>query len=300
MFDRYPFLKVLALFFVEGVVLWLMSLFEERMPTPVAAIWLGAFGCVVAWWSIWPALAAERGWQPWLEWLALAGACYWLPMLLDPWVRAEERTFIPMSAVLYLLIGLGVLLSGLAAIAYLLVAKLAIGWRLESPRPTGPFGLRGMFLMVLLVSGHLAAFVAPLREASERTFKFSDVLGVGAVLLFMLPVIAVVLGGGGIVLSRKPLISMSFAGGGVLLLLGFCFVTGANEFRSILPIVALLVSATLQGFALRWLGYRITSRGERRFADMPFAADRTRSCLPACRAAPAIRRHALRGRPHRK
>jgi hypothetical protein len=277
---RFPFLNVLALFFAEGILLWGVSLLEENLLEFVSAIWLGAFGSVIGWWVIWPALAAERGWRPWLNWLALMGASYWLPVALDRLVRPAENGFIPLSGILYLVLGLAVALNGLPALVYLLIARIGFGWRLESPGSSQPFGLRGMFLMTVLVAGHLAAFLLLLRESTERPPKLNDFAGLGALALFLLPVIAVVLGSSGLILARAPFTSAITASVGTLLLLGFALVTHGPPVQAALMIVSLLVASALQALALRWLGYRISNRRDRLKSDKLWKSPDFRTASP--------------------
>jgi hypothetical protein len=259
-----PFLKVLAISFAQGLILWGISLFADPLPDWVSLVWAGVFGSIVAWWSIWLALS-ERGWQPWLEWLALMGASYWLPVLLDPWVRHDHDAFIPLSMILYAVLAFSVLVSSPVALVFMLIARLGIGWRLESRWPVQKFGLRGMFLLMLVVSGHLMAFLVPLRKMVEnREFGLDDAAGIGLLTLFMMPVVAVVLGGSGFVLSRNPLVSLILLSAGVFTLLVIYFVTNNSNLGPLLAILSLVVYSLLQALALRWLGYRITGRRERR------------------------------------
>jgi hypothetical protein len=159
-----PLAKVSALFFAQGVVLWLlMDSFDDpgfywRFRT--------VFIALNSWWALWVALHPQRTWQPWLECLVVMGATYWVPVFGDALLRfkqAYESWDPPQYVIAYQDLWAHVVLTFPLALLLRGVSRKT-GWRLQAPSAAGEFGLRKFFLLTPLVALHVLAFQPMLKE----------------------------------------------------------------------------------------------------------------------------------------
>lgn len=259
-----PFAKVLALFFAQGIVLWMLTYFSNE--EYVTVVWMAGVATLVAWWSMWLALHPQRAWQPWLECLALAGAAYWVPVFCDGLLRSTrggEPWFPPMHVVAYLVLSIQVVLTFPLALL-LCGVRWTTGWRLQAATTARQVGLRGLFLLMLGLALHLAAFQPLLQELAERKTwpNWNDLYFWSISLLFIAWVAIIVLGAAMLVLGPRvhkrsmAVIALGSAG---------LFVT-TTIFSSDWPIAlqvsapglaTIYVTAFLNAFALRVIGYRL-------------------------------------------
>jgi hypothetical protein len=122
-----------------------------------------------------------------------------------------------------------------------------------------------MFLTTVLFSGHLFAFGYLVQTLIQRGDVFSLVFGLGITTLALIPMTAVTLGSSALMLRGHWAISVA------LVLVGTCgvlvferwFSVGFQPLPLAMAIPVLGAYGVAHGLALRWLGYRITSRRER-------------------------------------
>ena len=262
-----PFAKVLALFSVQGIVLWVLTYFPHE--EYVGVVWLAGVATLVAWWSMWLALHPQRTWQPWLECLALAGAAYWVPVFCDwlvrDWLRPQERDhFFPPEARYYLELSIVATLTFPLALL-LCGVRWATGWRLQATTTARQVGLRGLFLLMLGVALHLAAFQPLLQELIEREiWPNLDAFYLWSVaLLFIVWVAMIVLGTAMLIVKQHPrkcsVLVMALGSAGLAVSL---FFVNSQRFllASVLALATIYVLAFGNALALRAIGYRLTSR----------------------------------------
>jgi len=262
-----PFAKVLVLFFVQGLMLWVLTYFPNE--EDVAVIWLAGMATLVAWWSMWLALHPERTWQPWLECLAVAGATYWVPVFCDGLLRSTrggEPWFPPMHVVAYLVLSIQVVLTFPLALL-LCGVRWATGWRLQTSITAWQVGLRGLFLLMLGLALHLAAFQPLLQELIQlKTGPVWDALYFWSTSLLLISWVAIIaLGAAMLVLGprvhKRSVLVMALGSLGL-------FVT-ATIFRKDWPgvlqffapgLATIYVTALGNALALRAIGYRLARR----------------------------------------
>ena len=262
-----PFAKVLALFFAQGIVLWMLTYLSHIDYGDV--VWLAGAATLVAWWALWLALHPERTWQPWLECLALAGAAYWVPVFCDGLLRSNRGPwagFPPMYLIAYWVLSIQVVLTFPLALL-LCGVRWTTGWRLQAATTARQVGLRGLFLLMLGVALHLAAFQPLLQEIAElKPWVDWDNLHFWSLsLLFIAWVAIIVLGAAMLVLGpRVPkrsvlVIALGSAG------LAASNIIARSEWSASLTMSArtlavIYATAFFNAFALRAIGYRLARR----------------------------------------
>jgi hypothetical protein len=261
-----PFAKTLALFFVQGLILWALSFYQDD--DYLSLMWLSAVGTLAAWWAIWLALHPQHTWQPWLESLALAGAVYWLPIFCDEplrdWLRSEERNrmFAP-AAIAYLTVAIA------AATAFPMALLLCgvrwmTGWRLQASTTTRQVGLRGMFLVMLCAALHLLAFKPLLEPLFSLTSRpgWGEIYFWSIALLFMSWTASIVLGIAMLVLGRRmPIRSVLVIAIGTAGLAATIIIRRSDLETSLQwvrwMLAAIYMTAFINALALRAIGYRL-------------------------------------------
>lgn len=270
-----PFAKVLALFFLQGLLLWVLTYFQNDV---VAALWLAGVATLVAWWAMWLALHPERTWQPWLECLALAGAAYWVPIFCDGLIRdslrpAERNYFFPPQLVSYWVVAIAAILTFPLALL-LLGVRWTTSWRLQTTTTSRQVGLRGLFLLMLGVALHLATFQPLLQElvAQQQWPSLSDLPFWLLCLLLIAWVASIVLGIAMLVLGqpirKRGLWAMAL--GYVGLVVSFFFIQRQTFLlASTWALIGISLPSLVTAFALRRIGYRLVSSSSRSPSSQP-------------------------------
>lgn len=272
-----PFAKVLALFFVQGLVLWVLTYFQNDV---LATFWIAGVATLVAWWALWLALHPERTWQPWLECLALAGAAYWVPIfcdgLLRDWLRPAERNyFFPPQLVSYWVVSIVAILTFPLALL-LCGVRWTTGWRLQAATTARQVGLRGLFLLMMGVALHLAAFQPLLRELIDRNTwpNLNDLYFWVICLLFNAWVAIIVLGAAMLVLGqrlrKRSVLVIALGSAGLVV----SIIVARSDLQtalliSVWALATIYVTAFGNAFALRAIGYRLTRRGSQPVESQP-------------------------------
>ena len=261
------FAKVLALFFVQGLMLWVLT-YIGADDDYRGVMWAAAVGTLASWWAIWLALHPQRTWQPWLESLALAGAVFWVPIfcdaLLRDWLRPDERNWIfPPSFIAYITVAIAAA-TALPMALLLCGVRWTTGWRLQPPSAARQVGLRGMFLVMLCAALHLVVFQPLLHQLLSRTSwpGWAEIYFWLIAMLLMVWPASIVLGATMLVLGRRmpkrSVLVMVLGSVG----LAACFLTSRSDWETSLQMVAwalaaIFVTAFVNALALRVIGYRL-------------------------------------------
>jgi hypothetical protein len=215
---------------------------------------------------VWAVLHAERGWRPWLDCVALMGATYWLPVLLDPLVRDDRDSFIPLSLILYALVGVAVAMAPAIGLLLLPVRWIS-GWRLHTPGEAQPFKLSGVFLLTTLLAGHLMAFLPGLQNmVKQSNSPFDDVEGWVIVLLVASAVCLLTMASAALIIGGRVIVPLLLLMVPIGVGLALMMLSGQDwqALRSVLIAAAAFITHNLLvAFALRCFGYRFTGRRER-------------------------------------
>ncbi len=261
-----PFAKVLALFFVQGLMLWVMT-FDGDGLLFLLPCWVTAIGALVAWCAIWLILHPGRGWRPWLECLLLAGAGYWLPAWSDRLLRrAPEyppRVFaVSLETVLMFLSSAVVLALPLVVILWPL--RWITNWRMQAPTNVNATSLRTLFLLIFVLALHLVTLLPILPPIPEQPMNI--IWDTWHHLAMLMQVALIVLGfacvGLGTHLARPGFVLIVF-GSVTLTLLFWQTLHIANLFDLTFGIICTIGTTYLQAaatvFTLREIGYRLVS-----------------------------------------
>lgn len=261
-----PFAKVLALFFVQGLILWAMSYYQDD--DYLSTMWMAAVGTLASWWAIWLALHPQRTWQPWLESLALAGAVFWVPIfcdaLLRDWLRPEERNIVfPPAFVAYLTVAVAAA-TALPMALLLCGVRWTTGWRLQPPSAARQVGLRGMFLVMLCAALHLVVFQPLLHQLLSHTSwpGWAEIYFWSIALLFLSWTASIALGIAMLVLGRRmPLRSVLVIALGTAGLAASVIIPRSDLETSLQwvrwSLTAIYAVAFINAFMLRLIGYRL-------------------------------------------
>ncbi|HTN73752.1 MAG TPA: hypothetical protein VL096_00845, partial [Pirellulaceae bacterium] len=289
---RSQLLKVAGLFAAQSVLLlaiWLpqVQLWSNSQGASggnglrggLLAICFGWCVALACWVATWLTLSSARGWRWWLESMLVLGAAYWPLVLTNTaafrWLRLIDRdvmggydgkaNYHAVMAGLFVLVVPFALISG--------VFRFSMGFRLHwfGAVTNARVGLRELFLLILVVSLHLACG----REFLRSAFTWNG-WGIGLWLLtqfawhlgsYAVTIYLIFLG-----LTRLMLGSASFQRCGWLLLL--CGTTGlialmvwrlpAREMGEAVIMVGcmcfgLAANTLTMAFCLRWLGWRLES-----------------------------------------
>lgn len=261
-----PFAKVLALFFAQGLVLWAMT-FSGNGLLFLLPCWVTAVGVLVAWCAIWLIFHSERGWRPWLEYILLAGAGYWLPAWSDRLLRRPPEyppSFFAVSldTVLMFLSSAAVLALPLVVILWPL--RWLTSWRIQAPGSASAPSLRTLFLFVFCLTLHLVTLLPIIPPIPEQPTDI--VWGAWHHLAMLMQVALIVLGfacvGLGTHLARQGFV-LVVIGSVTLTFLFWQTLYIANLFDLIFGIACTIATTYLQAvvtaFALRMMGYRLIS-----------------------------------------
>lgn len=263
-----PFAKVLALFFIQGLVLWGLKNYVNES-VYVAVPWMATAGTLVAWWAMWLALHPERTWQPWLECLALMGATFWVPVIVGGLLHlthvSESRNPL-VDHIIYVLLSMQVVLT-LPLALLLCGVRWTTGWRLQATTITRQVGLRELFLLMLCVGLHLAAFQPQAQEVirSYDWSGFSNLVFWLVFLLYLSWAAMIVLGAAMLVLGQGMpkrsalVIALGSLGLAVSNLIGIGEWPAALQ-ASGMALITLYGLAFANAFALRAIGYRLVRR----------------------------------------
>lgn len=263
-----PFAKVMALFFVQGLALWGLKNYVNES-VYVAVPCLAAAGTLVAWWAMWLALHPERTWQPWLECLALMGATFWVPVIAGGLLHLTHvsRSWDTLvDQIVYVLLSMHVVLTFPLALL-LCGVRWTTGWRLQAATTVRQVGLRGLFLLMLCVALHLAAFQPQLQEVIHHYGwpNLSDLVFWLIFLLYLSWAAMIVLGAAMLVLGQGMpkrsalVITLGSVGLAVTNLIGMGQWPAALQ-ASGMALITLYGLAFLNALALRAIGYRLVRR----------------------------------------
>jgi hypothetical protein len=278
---------IALLYCFQGLAIWAILENELTLGDWQGGIFSGALAGLSLALALWPMWHDQRGWRPWLQWLALIGATYWLPGLglklkqvwfpPDPPGDRSGRIFIDPVLLFDLVVSI-MIVQVLLMVVTTAVVRRATGWRLRAgDAQPPPFSLKEMFALTTVVAVHLFFAQDLVRHAIEWDWKnIADwVLTKAAkhLAFFAIPITLLGVATWRACL-RRPLPWRSSAVWGVLGLAGlplavwFAAPDDSNSWEDRLwhscwMAIGLIGQCAVHALVLRWCGYRLLIRGER-------------------------------------